>query len=343
MIISRRGVLQTSAGAILAGNAYAAGDDLAPIYEAAKKEGQLTWYSGFLNQEICARIGNAFGQKYPGITVSATKTTSQVAFQRLLQDMKAGQIQSDVFSSTDPSHMAYLQEKGLLVHFDPPNAQGLVPSLRNIDPKGDYYAGWVGVGALGYNTSKVSEADAPHDWSDLTDPKWKDKTTFGSPIYSGVVGSWAVAMEKLYGWSYFDKLNALNPLIGRSFDDAVTVLNSGERLVGLVNISGVARTAAKGNPIAIHYPTAGTLVVPSTTAVIKGCHSPNAGKLFLDFTCGPEYSTILSEEFEVPLRSDVAPAAGTKSLSEVKTLTPTLDEIEKMLPEAKNKWKATFS
>ncbi len=348
MSISRRGVIQIAASTVLASralvsNARAASEDLAPIYDAARKEAQLTWYSGFLNQEICARIGNAFTQKYPGITVSATKTTSQVAFQRLLQDMKGGQVQSDVFSSTDPSHMALLQQKGLLIHFDAPNASGLVPALRQIDPKGDYYVGWVGVGALGYNTAKVTEADAPKDWPDLADPKWKNQATFGSPIYSGVVGSWAVAMEQLYGWSYFDKLNALNPLIGRSFDDAVTVLNSGERLVGLVNISGVARTAAKGNPIAIHYPTAGTLVVPSTTAIIKGCRSPNAGKLFLDFTCGPEYSKILSEEFEVPLRTDVAPAAGTKSLSDVKTLTPTLDDIEKRLPEAKNKWKATFS
>lgn len=343
MGLFRRSVLHAAAGAMLASTARAEGDVMDAIYQAARKEGQLTWYSGFLNQEICARIGNAFTQRYPGITVSASKTTSQVAFQRLLQDMKGGQIQSDVFSSTDPSHMAMLQQKGQLIHFEPPNAQGLLPGLRSLDPKGDYYVGWVGVGALGYNTAKVAAAEAPKDWPDLTDPRWKDKITFGSPIYSGVVGSWAVAMEKLYGWEYFTKLNALNPLIGRSFDDAVTVLNSGERVVGLVNISAVARTAAKGNPIALHYPAAGTLVVPSATAIIKGCRSPNAGKLFLDFTCGPEYSKILSEEFEVPLRADVPPAAGTRSLAEVATLTPSLADIERMLPDAKAKWKSTFS
>lgn len=346
MDFSRRSILASmaaGAAALASDRAFAQAGDLQPIYAAAKKEGQLTWYSGFLNQTICARIGSAFTEKWPGITVNESKTTSQVAFQRLLQDMKGGRIESDVFSSTDLSHMAYLQGKGLLVHFDPPNAKGLVPALRDLDPKGDYYPGWVGVGAIGYNTGKVSAADAPKDWPDLTDPKWKNAETFGSPIYSGVVGNWTVAMTKLYGWDFFTKLNALNPLIGRSFDDSITVLNSGERLVGLVNVAAVARTAAKGNPLALNYPASGTLVVPSATSVIKGCKSPNAGKLFLDFTCGPEYSAILADEFEVPLRSDVAPPKGVTSLSELKALSPSLADVEKMLPTAKSRWKETFS
>ncbi|MDP9097028.1 MAG: extracellular solute-binding protein [Pseudomonadota bacterium] len=346
MAVSRRGVLKSvaaGAAALATERAFAQAGGLQPIYEAAKKEGQLTWYSGFLDQTICAQIGNAFSQKWPGITVNASKTTSQVAFQRLLQDMKGGRVESDIFSSTDLSHMSYLQKKKLLIHFEPPNATGLVPALRQLDPRGDYYPGWLGVGAIGYNTTKLSAADAPQDWSDLTDPKWKDAETFGSPIYSGVVGNWTVAMTKLYGWEFFTKLNALNPLVGRSFDDSITVLNSAERLVGLVNIASVARNAAKGNPLAVNYPTSGTLVVPSATTIIAGCRSPNAAKLFLDFACGPEYSAILADNFEVPLRTDTPPPKGVRSLAELKTLTPTLDEVETMLPDAKAKWKETFS
>src|SRR4051794_34376546 len=117
--VSRRTVLLAAAGGAVGafpGPARARSRSGLEIhFEAAKKEGQLTWSSGFLNQEICVRIGNAFSQKWPGITVNATKTTAQVAFQRLLQDMKGGQVQSDVFSSTDLSHMDNLQKKGLLV------------------------------------------------------------------------------------------------------------------------------------------------------------------------------------------------------------------------------------
>lgn len=344
MAVSRRGVLASMVAAALATErAYAQAGGLQPIYEAAKKEGQVTWYSGYLDQTICARIGNAFSQKWPGITVNATKTTSQVAFQRLLQDMKGGRVESDVFSTTDVSHMQYLQSKGLLIHFDPPEAAGMLSALRDFDPKGDYFPGWVGLAAIGYNTGKVSAADSPKDWPDLADAKWKDKVTFGSPIYSGMVGNWTVAMTEKYGWELFTKLNALNPLVGRSIDDAITVLNSGERIVGLVSVASVLRNAAKGNPLAVNYPAAGTITVPSPTAIIKGCRSPNAAKLFLDFTCGREYSTILAEEFEQPLRPDVTPAAGSKSLADIAVITPTLAQIEKVLPGNKTKWKETFS
>ena len=349
--LSRRGLLQAAAvgaaglgaGGIVNGRAQAAETDLKPIYEAAKKEGQVTWSSGFLNQQIVAKMGNAFSEKWPGISVSATKTTSQVAFQRLLQDINGGVIQSDVFSSTDVSHMNYLQKKDLLIHFEPPNAKGMVKALQNFDPKGDYYVAWVGIAAICYNTSKVSEAESPKDWPDLANPKWKDKVTFGSPLYSGMVGNWTVAMEEKYGWDFFEKLNALNPLIGRSIDDAITVLNSGERIVGLVSVASALRSAAKGNPLAVNYPTGGTLAVPSPAAVIKGCKNPNAGKLFLDFMCGPEYSKILAEEYEQPLRPEVAPPKGAKSLDDVKVLTPSLGEIEKVLPENKKRWKETFT
>ncbi len=344
MKLTRRTALLGAGGAMIAASrAHAADEDLQAIYAAAKKEGQLTWYSGFLDQPICARIGNSFTQKWPGIEVSASKTTSQVAFQRLLQDMKGGQIQSDVFSSTDISHLDYLQKKGLLLHSDPPSAKGMVPSLRDLDPKGDYFPGWVGVAAICYNTSKVSAAEAPKDWADLADPKWKDKVTFGSPIYSGMVGNWTVAMTEKFGWDYFTKLNAMNPLIGRSIDDAITVLNSGERVVGLVSVASALRNAAKGNPLAVVYPASGTLVVPSPTAIIKGCKSPNAAKLFLDFVCGPEYSKILADEFEQPLRGDVPVPKGAQSLSDVKVISPGLDTIQSMLPDAKKRWKDTFS
>lgn len=158
-----------------------------------------------------------------------------------------------------------------------------------------------------------------------------------------MVGVWTVAMEQKYGWDYFKKLNALNPLIGRSIDDAVTVLNSGERLVAAGNPASALRSAAKGNPLAVNYPTSGTLSVPSPSAIIKGCKSPNAAKLFMEFLAGPEYSKILADNFEQPLRPDVPPPKGAKSLAEIKLITPTLDEIEKMLPANKQKWKDTFS
>jgi iron(III) transport system substrate-binding protein len=289
------------------------------------------------------RVGQAFSAKYPGITVNPIKTTSQVAFQRLSQDLKGGQVQSDVFTTTDVGHMLYLESKKLLIPYVPAGAKELVPALQGFDPNGQYHVSWVGQVALVYNSSKVPAADAPKDWPDLTDPKWKDKIAFGSPNYSGLVGVWTVAMEQKYGWDFFAKLNAQNPLIGRSIDDAITVLNSGERVVAPANPASALRNAAKGNPLAVNYATSGTVLSPSPSAMIQGCRSPNAAKLFMDFLTGPEYSRILAENFEQPLRPDVKPPQGAKSLSDLHPITPSPADIEKLLPANKQKWKDTFS
>ncbi len=347
MNITRRtaalGLMALGGGALGARAARAAEDDEAQLYEAAKKEGQLTWYSGFLNQPICDAVGAAFSKKYPGIRVNAIKTTSEVAFQRVMQDINGGAIQSDVFSSTDASHMTYLIGKGLLVKYTPPNAAGMVPALRDFNGGGYYRPGWVGLVAIMYNKTKVTAEESPKDWPDLTDPKWKSKIAFGSPNYSGLVAVWTVGMTEKYGWEFFEKLNQLNPLIGRSIDDAVAVLNSGERQVAICSAASALRSAATGNPLVVNYAKSFSLVDFSPVAIIKGSRNPNAAKLFVDFMAGKEYSQILAKNFEQPLRSDVPPPSGAKSLAELTLFQPKLEDIEKMLPSLKNKWRDTFS
>src|SRR5258708_3935571 len=131
------------------------------LYEAAKKEGTLTWYSGVLDQALCEKVGKAFTAKYPGIQADATKTTSQVAFQRLLQDIKPGQVQSDVFTSTDASNFVFLSLTGELVKLVPENADKVAEAFQKIDPDGFYHITWANLASIVYNTAKVKAAADP--------------------------------------------------------------------------------------------------------------------------------------------------------------------------------------
>lgn len=342
MQLTRRAAIISAAALTAIAPRARADDSESQLYDAAKKEGHVTWYSGYLNQPICDDVAHTFSQKYPGIRVDATKTTSEVAFQRVMQDMNAGAIQADVFSSTDSSHMAYLIDHDKLVKYTPPNAAGLVPSLRDFNGGGYYFPGWVGLVALMYNTKGVSAADSPKDWPDLTNPKWKNKIAFGSPNYSGLVATWTVGMTQKYGWDFFEKLNALNPLIGRSIDDAVAVLNAGERQVAICSAATALRSANTGNPIAVNYATSFSLVDFSPVAILKGSHNPNAAKLLVNFMAGPEYSQILAKNFEQPLRTDVPPPKGATPLSQLTLYQPSVADAIKMLPGLKNKWRDTF-
>ena len=73
------------------------------LEEAAKKEGELTWYVAHYTSEGAEELGRGFTEMY-GIKVNVVRTTAQVAYQRLLQDIKNNQTICDVFSSTDVGH-----------------------------------------------------------------------------------------------------------------------------------------------------------------------------------------------------------------------------------------------
>src|SRR6266699_6911461 len=82
------------------------------LYEAAKKEGELTWYTAHSDDITSQALGRNFESLYPGIKVNVLRTTAQVAYQRITQEIKASAIQCDVLSSTDLGHSVELKAKG---------------------------------------------------------------------------------------------------------------------------------------------------------------------------------------------------------------------------------------
>jgi iron(III) transport system substrate-binding protein len=82
------------------------------LYEAAKKEMEFSVYTAHFSTEEAASLCSAFEKKYPGVKCNFVRTTAQVAFQRLQQDMQSKQAVATVFSSTDVSHYPELKKSG---------------------------------------------------------------------------------------------------------------------------------------------------------------------------------------------------------------------------------------
>lgn len=336
-----------SSAALLAVAAAPARADMAPwekeLYEAAKKEKPVTVYTAHYNTEEAQRLCAAFEAKYPGLKCNFVRTTAQVAFQRLQQDIQANAPVASVFSSTDVSHYPALKQKGLLIPYKPHNAANMVDSLKEYNDKDGQY--WVTAAALmtvTYNSSEVSEKDAPKNWTDLLDPKWKGKVSIGHPAYSGYVGTWVVLMQKLYGWDYFKKLEKNEPQIGRSVNDTVTMLNSKERLVAAGPEATTLLSRDKGNPLAVVYPTDGALLMVSPSGIPKNAPSPNAGKLYMEFLLSKEAAAVQVKSHSLSVVKGVPAAPGAKPLEQIKVVRPTEEEITKGIPEVKEKFRDTF-
>ena len=352
---SRRDILRGGTGALALG--FGAGMALTPrgaiaadmtahekeLYEAAKKEGELTWYTAHSDDVTAQALGRKFEQLYPGIKCNVVRTTAQVAFQRVSQELKAGAMQVDVLSSTDIGHYVYLKEKKLLEKFAPENAAKVLDIYKGYDPDGFYYVTSAGLIGMACNTSKVKVADAPSNWTGLVDAKWKDHVALGHPGFSGYVGTWAVTLRKMYGWDFFEKLAKNNPRVGRSINDTVTLLNSGESTIaGTAASNSTVESMRKGNPLAMIYPTDGTVLILAPSGIMKGVKHPSAARLYMEFLMSVDASRIWVEHFNESMRAEVSPPGGFKSAKDVKTIRPTVEEISKGIPEVIKQWRDTF-
>jgi iron(III) transport system substrate-binding protein len=342
MATDRRTVMGAGAALLALPSLLKAQSGEAALYEAAKREGEMTWYIAHYSSETAERIARAFSTKYPGVKVNVVRTTAQVAYQRLNQDLQAKTPNCDLFGSTDIGHYVALKQKNLFMPYAPQGVSQIDSRFVGFDPDNTFHVTTATFISVVYNTQKVSADRVPKSWRDLADPKWQGQLSLGHPGFSGFVGTWVVQMKKMYGWEYFEKLAKNKPQIGRSIIDTITTVTSGERLVAAGPGALALLGAGRGNPIGVSYPEEGVVLMASPSAVMANARHPNAAKLFLEFMYSPEVAAIGVDEFGTPLRRDSKPRPGVVPIGEMKTLRPSVKEIVEGIPQVTEQWRDLF-
>lgn len=302
------------------------------LYTAAKAEGAVTWYVSQIPTERADEACRMFSAKYPGVGCNAVRASGQVVFQRLMQEVQANAVQADVISTNDDAHLLVLKQRGQIAEYLPANAAYLVPALR--DPADQKFWSVTAISPLGivYNTNLVKADEAPRNWTDLLDPKWKGQVAVGHPGFSGSVGVWSIAMDQIYGGDFFTRLAKNDPQVGRSVLDGYNLVLSGERkisLAPLVTVEDAARQ--KKAPVKAVYPVDGAVLPPGVSAVLAKAVHPNAARLFMEFLLDVEYSDYMAKDTRWPVNEKVDAPASLPPLSKVKLLkVPTEEAMRKL-------------
>src|SRR3979409_2292358 len=85
------------AASLVTSVAYAA--DVALI-AAARKEGEVNWYSTQIISQLVRPVTAAFEKKYPGIKVRYTRANATEVAVKILNEARAGRVQADMFDGT---------------------------------------------------------------------------------------------------------------------------------------------------------------------------------------------------------------------------------------------------
>lgn len=343
-MLNRRGIRAVLAAALPAAAVLIAAtivhaDDTA-LYEAAKKEGQVNWYTGLIQNQVVRPVVAGFEKKYPGIKVNVTGGRQTELNLKILTEGKAGKLQADLTEGS--TVVETLKPAGLIQPYKPAGWDELPAQYK--DPEGYWTAIVLYFLVPAINTEMVKADEEPKTLEDLLDPKWKGKMAWTAEMTIGGPPGFIAAVLKEkgeeQGKEYLKKLAAQQiktvPSNPRVVLDQVIAGQYPMALITYNHHSVIS--AAKGAPVKWLKiePVVGAMAM---SVLLKG-PNPNAAKLLINYLLSPEGAQVIRDANYIPSNPGVEAVDPTlkPEVGKFKVVAPSPDEIEKNV----GKWIALY-
>jgi len=273
--------------------AYNKSDREKILYEGAKKESKLMWYTS-LTGGPNTDAPKVFESKYPGVQMEVYRGDSDALISRITQEAQAKRYIVDIIETTFPI-LKVMQEYKLLAPYFSPYLASYSDDVKEKAGKDQVYwatdrESYIG---LAYNTNVVQSSSAPKSYEDLLKPELKGKIGFATTDTGARV---IAAMLATKGAEFVQKLKAqqisLHGVSGRAILDMVI---SGELGVSpTVFLSHSRVSISKGAPIKwvpmdLVPTNAGGVALPANAP------HPHAALLFGDFLLSPDGQKFLGK------------------------------------------------
>ncbi len=223
----------------------------------------------------------------------------------------------DVFWNNEILHTLRLEKAGVLDVYRSTAAYGFPAAYVSSDGT------WHGLAArarvLIVNTTLVPEDERPDSIEDLADSRWKGKVGIAKPLFGTTATHAAVLFASLgdeKAKNYYQRLKKNDVRILSGNKQVALDVGSGALAFGLTDTDDAIIERDRGSPVAIVFPDQaddqiGTLFIPNTLAIIKGCPNPERARQLVDFLLEPTVEERLAkgESAQFP----VNPAVETSS------------------------------
>jgi iron(III) transport system substrate-binding protein len=312
------------------------------LIKKAQDEKTVVFYTS-VDVSVAEKVAKSFEAKYPGMKVQLERSGSERVFQRLGQEYGSKIYAADVVNTSDASHFIVWKRDDWLAPYVPEDVAAYFPSEHK-DADGTFATWRMTLCVVAYNSKLVKLEDAPKSFADLLDPKWKGKMVKAHPSYSGTIVASTYEITRDLGWDYLEKLSKQSIMQVQSATDTPKKLAQGERAVMADgNEYNVFLVQETGAPIEIVYPTEGTPVITSPSAVLKNAPHPNAARLFQSYLFSTEGQQLLIDVGG--LRSahpNTKEKPGRTPLSQIKQMKDDPEAVEKQVETIKSKYSQYF-
>jgi iron(III) transport system substrate-binding protein len=287
---------------IIANNLYAQTPAQSAIVEGAKKEGRLVWYTS-MAIDTSKPLLDAFQKEYPFIKAELVRAGEEQLMNRILGETRAGRW---LFDAVSTSAMSVLVDKRMITPYLAPERDAFLSEFK--DPQGHYIGIFVNNLVLGFNTRMLAAKDAPKNYPDLLDPKWKDKMLMDSTDYDWF-GTLATLWGKEKTGQYMKRLAQQNPLWRRGHGLTAQLLGAGEVPLAWAYNFRIERMKNEGAPVDWIETFDPIVVTVSGMGLSAKATHPNAAKLLIDFATSKKGQQMVRGMRRIPARSDIEPLA----------------------------------
>lgn len=290
-----------------------------------------------------------FEATHPGVDVQFVDMGSQEILDRLRSER--ANPQADVWWGAPSEIYAQGAEEGLLEPFRPSWAGELGAEAR--DPQDLWFATYLTPEVIAFNSDAVSRDEAPGDWDEVLDPRWRGQVLIREPLASGTMRAIFASIiqreiqrtgREEAGYEWLLRLDAqtreyvLNPTL------LYQKLARQEGLVTLWTMPDIEHLRASTDfPIDYVLPRGGTPIVIDGIGVVSGTRNPEMARAFVEFAGSTEALVEAAELFfRIPARDDIPeerlPEWLRRALPEIVPMEVDADAIRRRTPEWMRYW-----
>lgn len=225
------------------------------------------WIYTSLYKDTIAEMTPVLEKKFPDIKIYWYQAGSEDIASKVNTELMTGEAKVDLLISSERFWYQELHDLNKLHKFKPDTYEQFQEELKN--PEETFHIASIPVMIIAYNNEVITETDAPKNFSDLVETKYKDKVTGGSPLSSGTNFTSMVALQEKYGWDYFKKLKDNNILLEGGNSAALRRIQNKERPIGWVLLENVLRFQKDDTRLKVIYPSDGVITQFNTLAIMK--------------------------------------------------------------------------
>jgi iron(III) transport system substrate-binding protein len=265
-------------------------------------------------RDLLTLMEQSFEAEHPEVDVRWLDMGSQEVYDRVRSE-KANP-QADVWFGGPRAIFVRGAADGLLAAYRPTWAEAVPPDSR--DARDLFFGTYRTAPVLVYNGAAVKPEEAPHDWDDLLDPRWKGKILIRDPLASGTMRTlFGMILARSVretgstdrGFEWLRRLDAQTKEYVQQPALLIEKLNRQEGLVTVWELTDMLWQEKRGSPLRFHFAASGSPVIDDSVGLVQGAKHPAPAKAFIEYVGSVEGQKLAAREaFRLPARVDLPPA-----------------------------------